>query len=171
MLFGCIYLYSDAEVGTSDVANSAIRYEARKQQILKQQRWLLFLRHCAKCQVPESECQYGGNCTVAKQLWQHLINCKEPNCNYPRCTPSRELLKHHQKCTSAQCPVCAPVKQYVSKQRQLHIQRKLASVSSLTPEQKRQLLLQAQQKRMLVAQAQATGSGSGLTTAVRFFYF
>ena len=25
--------------------------EARKQQILKQQRWLLFLRHCAKCQV------------------------------------------------------------------------------------------------------------------------
>jgi hypothetical protein len=30
---------------------------------------------------------------------------------------SRELLKHHQKCTSTSCPVCTPVKQYVQKQR------------------------------------------------------
>lgn len=59
--------------------------DARKQQILKQQRWLLFLRHCARCQLPEGHCQYGRNCTVAKQLWQHLVNCKESNCGYPRC--------------------------------------------------------------------------------------
>ena len=59
--------------------------DARKQQILKQQRWLLFLRHCARCQLPEAQCQYGRNCTVAKQLWQHLVNCKEANCEYARC--------------------------------------------------------------------------------------
>lgn len=41
-----------------------------------------------------------------------------------RCNPSRELLRHHQKCTSPNCPVCAPVKQYVSKQRQLVFHRK-----------------------------------------------
>ena len=114
--------------------------DARKQQILKQQRWLLFLRHCARCQVrsvfvqsmaavdprsaaawaggscrhrlagccaaartsrsstrpalppllqpalqlPEGQCQYGRNCTVAKQLWQHLVHCKEANCEYAR---------------------------------------------------------------------------------------
>ena len=45
-----------------------------------------------------------------------------------RCNPSRELLWHHQKCTNAQCPVCAPVKQYVSKQRQLVFHRKTGRV-------------------------------------------
>ena len=88
-------------------------HETRKQQILKQQRWLLFLRHCAKCNLAETQCQYGHNCTVAKNLWQHLIACKDPSCTYARCVPSRELLKHHQNCTSERCPVCAPVKQYV----------------------------------------------------------
>jgi hypothetical protein len=34
-----------------------------------------------------------------------------------RCTSSRDLLKHHQKCTSVECPVCMPVKDYVRKQR------------------------------------------------------
>ena len=34
-----------------------------------------------------------------------------------RCLTSRELLKHHQKCTATDCPVCTPVKQYVQKQR------------------------------------------------------
>ena len=34
-----------------------------------------------------------------------------------RCLTSRELLKHHQKCTASDCPVCTPVKQYVQKQR------------------------------------------------------
>lgn len=58
--------------------------DQRKQQILKQQRWLLFLRHCARCQLSEGQCQYGRNCTVAKQLWQHLVHCKEPNCKYSR---------------------------------------------------------------------------------------
>lgn len=63
--------------------------DARKQQILKQQRWLLFLRHCARCQLAEGQCQYGRNCTVAKQLWQHLVNCKEANCGYPRWAEGR----------------------------------------------------------------------------------
>ena len=59
--------------------------EARKQQILKQQRWLLFLRHCARCQLGEGQCQYGSNCAVAKELWNHLMVCKQLNCNFPRC--------------------------------------------------------------------------------------
>lgn len=34
-----------------------------------------------------------------------------------RCTQSKELLKHHQKCTSESCPVCGPVKEHVRKQK------------------------------------------------------
>ena len=52
------------------------------------------------------------------------------------------LLRHHQKCTSAQCPVCTPVKQYVSKQRAMMISRKAAA---LPPEQRQAYLLRLQQ--------------------------
>ncbi|GAB4815528.1 hypothetical protein N2152v2_002574 [Parachlorella kessleri] len=119
--------------------------QQRKQQILKQQRWLLFLRHCAKCPAGvegEAQCQYGTTCHVAKELWKHLINCKDQFCTYPRCQPSRMLLRHHQKCTSAQCPVCTPVKQYVSKQRAMMMSRKAAA---LPPEQRQAYLMRLQQ--------------------------
>jgi hypothetical protein len=59
-----------------------------------------------------------------------------------RCAPSRMLLRHHQKCSSAQCPVCTPVKQYVSKQRMMVMSRKAAQ---LPPEQRQAVLLQLQQ--------------------------
>ena len=36
---------------------------------------------------------------------------------------SRELLKHHQKCTDPQCEVCTPVKNYVQRQRQVQIRQ------------------------------------------------
>jgi hypothetical protein len=75
--------------------------EERNLYIQKQQRWLLFLRHCAKCQLPEQECQFGRSCRVGKELWQHILNCNVPQgqtCEYPRCHSSKDLLKHHQKC-------------------------------------------------------------------------
>ena len=56
----------------------------KKEYVAKQQRWLLFLRHCAKCQAAEGQCTYGQSCTVAKQLWRHILTCADPNCEYPR---------------------------------------------------------------------------------------
>ncbi len=66
---------------------AAQQQQQRKEYVAKQQRWLLFLRHCAKCQAPEGRCQYGQSCTVAKQLWRHILNCADPACEYPRCAP------------------------------------------------------------------------------------
>ncbi len=66
--------------------------------VAKQQRWLLFLRHCAKCQAAEGQCTYGQSCTVAKQLWRHILTCADPNCEYPRCSyalPSVAIAQHH----------------------------------------------------------------------------
>ncbi len=71
----------------------------REQSIQKQQRWLLFLRHCAKCRAPGDDCQLKSQCKFGKQLWQHILSCQNPACEYPRCTSSKDLLKHHQKCT------------------------------------------------------------------------
>ena len=56
----------------------------KKEYIIKQQRWLLFLRHCAKCQFPDGQCSYGSSCAVAKQLWQHILSCSDQTCEYPR---------------------------------------------------------------------------------------
>ncbi|KAF5831026.1 histone acetylation protein-domain-containing protein [Dunaliella salina] len=91
---------------------------ASPQFIQRQQRWLLFLRHCAKCRAPESECQLQQQCRFGKQLWTHILGCSNPQCEYPRCSTSKELLKHHQKCSSQTCPICHPVKEYVRKTRQ-----------------------------------------------------
>lgn len=92
--------------------------QLRKAYIVKQQRWLLFLRHASKCQARHGECPYTPHCHVAKQLWEHVLKCTLPQCNYPRCLASRELLKHHQTCKDARCPVCGPVRNAMLKQRQ-----------------------------------------------------
>lgn len=133
--------------------------EDRKNQILKQQRWLLFLRHCAKCTLSEKDCPYKNNCTVAKQLWDHIIKCKLPQCSYPRCTPSRELLRHHQRCVASNCPVCTPVKQYVAKQRETMLQRKL---SQLTPEQQRSYMQAKEQRQQQMARVSAAGDSTSV---------
>ena len=132
----------------------------RKRQILKQQRWLLFLRHCAKCTLREAECTYGINCTVAKRLWQHLIHCKNPNCGYERCVPSRKLLKHHQKCNSLDCPVCAPVKEYVSKQREQLVQERLR-INGYSDQERQEYMRQFRARRAAAMKDAQQTSNSG----------
>jgi E1A/CREB-binding protein len=144
----------------TDVASS------RREQILKQQRWLLFLRHCAKCDAIPGECQYKQNCAVAKKLWQHLVKCKDPNCEYPRCAPSRTLLKHHQECKSADCPVCAPVKQYVQKQREAMINKKLSSNGMNDAERRKHLeKVRARRQAQAVELAKKNASGIAMSHA------
>ncbi|KAK9866771.1 hypothetical protein WJX84_010523 [Apatococcus fuscideae] len=123
--------------------------QQKKEYVAKQQRWLLFLRHCAKCTVPEGQCQYSSSCTVAKQLWRHILNCADPDCSYPRCVSSRELLKHHQKCQSSGCPVCTPVKQYVQRQRMMIQSREntMQRQHNLDGRQLTQVQLAEQQRR------------------------
>lgn len=50
--------------------------EKKKEYIKKQQQWLLFLRHCAKCDKPVGQCQYGQNCVTAKNLWNHITQVR-----------------------------------------------------------------------------------------------
>ena len=84
---------------------------AFKQQILKQQRLLLFLRHCAKCK--DAHCPHAMSCETGKALWHHLVRCKSDECKWPRCVHARELLRHYQKCKNAECSICGPVRKYV----------------------------------------------------------
>ncbi|KAG2482629.1 hypothetical protein HYH03_018437 [Edaphochlamys debaryana] len=113
--------------------------KVQEQYVQKQQRWLLFLRHCAKCRAPGEECQLKSQCKFGKQLWQHILQCQNGQCEYPRCTSSKELLKHHQKCQLANCPVCAPVKDYVKKTRQATQQQNQQQAQQQVPQLQPQL--------------------------------
>jgi TAZ zinc finger len=84
---------------------------ASRERLQKQQRLLMFLRHCAKCKI--TNCQYGSNCETGKQLWNHITNCRDQQCAYPRCVHARDLLRHYQKCRKQDCPICGPIKQIV----------------------------------------------------------
>ena len=45
-----------------------------------------------------------------------------------RCLSSRDLLKHHHKCTASDCPVCSPVKQLIQMQRRAAAVRELKAL-------------------------------------------
>ena len=93
-----------------DPAYIAKQRQKKHEFILKQQRWLLFLRHCAKCQYPDGQCNYGSSCAVAKQLWQHILGCSDARCEYPRyctcltlcatCVTGQRKDWHHHLCFS-----------------------------------------------------------------------
>ncbi|XP_024544533.1 histone acetyltransferase HAC12 [Selaginella moellendorffii] len=88
----------------------------RAQQYLKQQRWLLFLRHATKCSAAGGQCICSPHCQTARQLLSHMSKCRDRECQYPRCSASMKLLTHHQSCRDARCPVCGPVRQAILKQ-------------------------------------------------------
>uniref|UniRef100_A0A0D6QU92 histone acetyltransferase n=1 Tax=Araucaria cunninghamii TaxID=56994 RepID=A0A0D6QU92_ARACU len=90
--------------------------DQRKMQYAKHQRWLLFLRHASKCTVPEGQCQT-PHCSIARELWAHITQCRDRQCSYPRCHASRTLLSHHQRCRDRNCPLCGPVRELLMRQR------------------------------------------------------
>ena len=76
-------------------------------RVLRQQRWLLFLRHANSC---TEECDFAPHCSVARRLRAHMSGCDNLLCRYPRCVYSRWLLKHFDECEDAGCPNCSPLK-------------------------------------------------------------
>lgn len=113
----------------------------------------MFLRHCAKC--TNSNCNYGASCTTGKDLWNHITNCKDQNCNYPRCLHSRNLLRHYQKCESAVCPICVPIKQAPTE---------AGTASSMYTPQNGYI---AQPNNGMVSPMQIPGHSMGMTVAPR----
>lgn len=60
--------------------------QARPQhdELVKQQRWLLLFRHCAKCAVRDGPCCYDPCCSTVKQLWQHIRGCLDAACTFTK---------------------------------------------------------------------------------------
>lgn len=87
--------------------------EMRKQMVLKQQQQrLLLLRHASKCQH-ETRCPVTPHCANMKQLWRHIMGCRDQDCKTAHCVSSRYVLSHYSKCKDPACPVCGPVREAI----------------------------------------------------------
>jgi hypothetical protein len=89
--------------------------EHRKQVLKQQQQRLLLLRHASKCPHDNGRCPVTPHCWGMKQLWKHIMSCKDQDCRIPHCVSSRYVLSHYSKCKEPQCPVCGPVRDAIKK--------------------------------------------------------
>jgi E1A/CREB-binding protein len=89
--------------------------EHRKQVLKQQQQRLLLLRHASKCPHENNRCPVTPHCWGMKQLWKHIMSCKDQDCKVPHCVSSRYVLSHYSKCKEPQCPVCGPVRDAIKK--------------------------------------------------------
>lgn len=113
--------------------------EHRKQVLKQQQQRLLLLRHASKCPHDCNRCPVTPHCWNMKQLWKHIMSCKDQECKMPHCVSSRYVLSHYSKCKEPSCPVCGPVreairKNYESSKNVVNQARKQSQSSNPVPE-------------------------------------
>lgn len=89
--------------------------EHRKQVLKQQQQRLLLLRHASKCPHENGRCPVTPHCWNMKQLWKHIMSCKDQECKVPHCVSSRYVLSHYSKCKEPTCPVCGPVREAIKR--------------------------------------------------------
>jgi E1A/CREB-binding protein len=79
--------------------------------ILKQrQQRLLLLRHASICKAEPGKCTETPHCVKMKEVWNHIKNCRDQNCDVPHCVSSRCVLSHYHRCKDSGCTVCEPVR-------------------------------------------------------------
>ena len=87
--------------------------EHRRQVLKQQQQRLLLLRHASKCPHENGRCPVTPHCASMKNLWKHIMGCKDQECKIPHCVSSRYVLSHYSKCKDVNCPVCGPVREAI----------------------------------------------------------
>lgn len=95
-------------------ASQSQHSEEHRRQVLKQQQQrLLLLRHASKCPHENGRCPVTPHCASMKNLWKHIMGCKDQECKVPHCVSSRYVLSHYSKCKDVNCPVCGPVREAI----------------------------------------------------------
>ncbi|KHG19766.1 Histone acetyltransferase HAC1 -like protein [Gossypium arboreum] len=116
---------SSSEPFNSRGAISKSENGSHDRQYRNQVKWLLFLRHARSCKASEGKCD--SYCFTVRKLLSHMNKCESSQCSYPRCRPSKILIRHYKTCTNPTCPVCVPVKNFIQAQK-AHACRNSASV-------------------------------------------
>jgi len=82
--------------------------ELRTQQ---QQFRIILLWHVAHCR--NKNCVAIKKCNRVKELWKHISECKDNNCNFKHCLSSRWILGHYHHCKDRKCKICPPVRKAI----------------------------------------------------------
>lgn len=90
----------------------------KKKVIKQQQQRLLLLRHASKCKEgPNCKTKF---CKQMTELWHHMKQCRDKNCNKAHCLSSRCVLNHYRICKvqgkTNTCEVCGPVMEKIKRQ-------------------------------------------------------
>lgn len=105
---------SSSSQPATDAERRSSQSEDHKKQVLKQQQQrLLLLRHASKCNHDVGTCRVTPHCASMKQLWKHIMSCKDQECKVAHCVSSRYVLSHYSKCKDPKCPVCGPVREAI----------------------------------------------------------
>ncbi len=83
----------------------------REKVVRQQQQRLLLLRHASKCTAgPACKTKFCGKMV---ELWGHMKQCRDKNCQTAHCLSSRCVLHHYRICKAenrtASCEVCSTV--------------------------------------------------------------
>ncbi len=79
---------------------------------------LLLMRHSSQCSMPN--CIVASNCSLGKQLVQHVSRCVKENCSFPYCGLATYAISHYKQCrTPMNCRICGPVKAKTRKRKKI----------------------------------------------------
>lgn len=86
-----------------------LNYTWQERDVLrKEQLRLLHLQHATTC--PHTSSCLVPSCRDIKELWSHVLTCKEQNCRFPDCLSSRKTLLHWYGCQDNLCQFCESVR-------------------------------------------------------------
>jgi len=72
--------------------------EAQLHLLQQQLQFLWYTANCQLCTSTAAQCDVGDKCRIGKQLLHHMDCCTDPQCSYPHCSSSKELLRGYEKC-------------------------------------------------------------------------
>ena len=98
-----------------------------------QQQRLLLLRHATYCQHERGKCPVTPHCAGMKRLWNHIIECKDPQCQVPHCKSSRDVLTHYHNCKDPRCEICSLVREANRKQQEKQLAVPCHVTATTTP--------------------------------------
>jgi hypothetical protein len=69
-------------------------------------------QHCDAAAAVRPPCHLPTS--AGKDLWSHVLQCRDPTCTRTHCSKSRDLISHFSRCTT-QCPICWPVREFITR--------------------------------------------------------
>ncbi|KAJ4770380.1 histone acetyltransferase of the CBP family 12 [Rhynchospora pubera] len=96
------------------VNQSVEQQNARSILVKKQQQLLLGYNHAMVCRKKET-CGI-PQCPKLKEELEHAAHCDGVSCTRARnCSPTQKMIRHFKACHDLRCPVCGPVKEFISR--------------------------------------------------------